>query len=55
MELRLTDEQADELRRVLDEVLGDMSSEIADTENPSYRKELNLRREAIRAIRDQLG
>ncbi|MHB1763850.1 MAG: hypothetical protein ACYCS4_14150 [Acidimicrobiales bacterium] len=55
MQLELNDEQAAELRRILDSVLGDMSSEIADTDNVSYRELLNARRDNARAIRDKLA
>jgi hypothetical protein len=55
MQLELNDEQAAELRQILDSVLGDMSSEIADTDNVSYRELLNARRDNARAIRDKLA
>ncbi|MCL4423727.1 MAG: hypothetical protein M1115_11345 [Actinobacteria bacterium] len=55
MELQLTDEQAAELKAILDETLRNMSSEIADTDNPSYRDLLNLRRDNTKAIREKLG
>ena len=37
MELTLTEDEATELRDLLDGSLGDLSSEIADTDNPGYR------------------
>ncbi|HUZ10292.1 MAG TPA: hypothetical protein VMU76_09010 [Acidimicrobiales bacterium] len=55
MNLDIGEEQASELRAVLDEVLGDISSEIADTDNSEYRVILRGRRDRIREIRDQLG
>ena len=44
MELSLTVDEADALRLLLDEALGDLSFEIADTENPDYRARLRDRR-----------
>ena len=55
MNLHLDDVQADELRLVLDGALGDLSHEIADTDNASFRDRLRARREHLRAIRAQLG
>jgi hypothetical protein len=54
MQLTLTESEATELRDLLDGALGDLSSEIADTDNPSYRLVLKERREALRAVRAQL-
>jgi len=53
--LDLDEEHASELKAVLDEVLGDMSSEIANTDNPQYRSTLQARRNRLRAIRAQLS
>jgi hypothetical protein len=53
--LALDEEHATELREVLDEVLGDMSSEIASTDNALYRSTLQTRRDRLRAIRAQLS
>lgn len=55
MNLDLSREQTDELRSVLDEVLGDLSAEIADTENPTYRSALGHRRSLLTEIRAQLA
>lgn len=55
MKLELEQSQAEELRATLDEVIGDMSSEIADTDNPAYRRGLEARRERLRSIRSQLS
>jgi hypothetical protein len=52
--LDLTREQSDELRSLLDEVLGDLSAEIAATENPTYRSALGHRRSLLTDIRAQL-
>ena len=54
MILNLTESVAEELRDTLGEVLGDMSSEIAGTDNPNYRAKLEVRRERLREIRSQL-
>jgi len=55
MDLRLTDDEATELRDLLDGSLGDLSSEIADTDNPSYRLALKQRRVHLRAVRSRLA
>ncbi len=55
MELTMTDAEASELSDLLDGVLGDLSSEIADTDNPSYRVALKERRERLRSVRDKLA
>ena len=52
--LELSAEQADLLGDVLDSTIRDLSPEIADTDNPSYRRELKERREQLRAIRGLL-
>ena len=54
MELTLTEPEATELRDLLDGSLGDLSSEIADTDNPSYRLALKERRDRLRSVRDKL-
>ena len=54
MNLDLSREQADELRSLLAEVLGDLSAEIAATENPTYRSALARRRSLLSDIRAQL-
>jgi hypothetical protein len=55
MELRLDEGEATELRRLLDEALSDLSSEIADTENPDFQRSLRSRRERLERIRQELG
>jgi hypothetical protein len=55
MILDLSDELAEELRDTLGQVVGDMSSEIADTDNPAYRRGLEARREKLRSVISQLG
>jgi hypothetical protein len=54
MELTLTDAEADELRDLIDGSLGDLSSEIADTDNPSYRLALKERRTHLQAVRSRV-
>jgi hypothetical protein len=55
MRLMLTDEQAQELRALLEGSLRDMSHEIAATDNPAYRTALFARRQLMSEIADQLG
>ncbi len=55
MELTLTDAEVTELRDLLDGALGDLSSEIADTDNPGYRVTLKSRRSDLQAVRERLG
>ena len=54
VKLDLSREQTDELRSLLAEVLGDLSAEIAATENPTYRSALARRRSLLTDIRAQL-
>ncbi len=54
MILDLSQPLAEELRACLEEVIGDMSGEIADTDNPKYRRELEARRERLKSIHSQL-
>jgi hypothetical protein len=54
MKLFLSDEQSNELRTALDQVLSDLGFEIAATDNPTYRDGLRARRELLVATRRQL-
>ena len=54
MILTLSESLADELKETLGSVLRDMSSEIADTDNPAFRRTLEARRERLRAIVSQM-
>jgi len=54
MILTLSDPLTDELRETLGSVVGEMSSEIADTDNPGFRRVLEARRERLHAILSQL-
>ena len=53
MELTLTEAEAADLADLLDGSLGDLSSEIADTDNPSYRVALKERRDRLRSVRER--
>ncbi len=55
MELGLSDEEANELRRLLEGALSELSSEIADTDNAMYVRELRARRDSLRGILERLG
>ncbi len=55
MQLTLTETEATELRDLLDGSLGDLSSEIADTDNPGYRLALKERRGRLQTVRAQLA
>lgn len=52
--LELTDEQQEMLADLLKGVLGDLSYEIADTDNSTFKDKLKQRREALKAIAQQL-
>jgi len=53
--LELPEALAEELDGTMSSVLSDMSSEIADTDNPAYRKQLQARRERLRDLQDRLS
>jgi hypothetical protein len=55
MRLELDDTEAEELRMLLTGALADLSHEIADTDNASYRKNLRARRDALESVRSRLG
>jgi hypothetical protein len=55
MTLELTDEQVAALGELLREVLGDLSSEIAATDNPTYRDGLRSRRLSLEGVLTLLG
>jgi hypothetical protein len=54
MQLHLDDEQADELRTLLTHALGELSSEIADTDNAAFQRSLRDRRRQLQSIAQQL-
>ena len=55
MDVILPDELVDELRETIGSALGDLSGEIADTDNPGYRLTLKARRDRLKAILELLG
>ena len=54
MILDLSPSLAEELRDTLGQVISDMSSEIAGTDNPQYRRELEARRDRLRSEHAEL-
>jgi hypothetical protein len=54
MMVELSDEFSEELGATLANVISDMSSEIADTDNPGYRRELQARRARLQSIVESL-
>jgi hypothetical protein len=55
MELHLNDQQAKELHSLLTQALGDLSAEIADTDNPTFQRGLRERRLQLQIIEEQLN
>lgn len=55
MEIHLGSEEVEALKAVLDDALRDLSHEIADTDNASFREGLRARRELLQGIRATLG
>ena len=55
MELRLGDDEVAELRRLLSDTLRDLSSEIADTDNAEFRRNLRARRQLLERVHQELG
>ena len=53
--LHLDNEEATELHRLLSAALGDLSTEIAGTENPAYVRNLRQRRDHLERIERELG
>jgi hypothetical protein len=54
MLMELTEAQCEELQGLLESTLGDLSAEIADTDNPEYRDVLRDRRSVLESILFQL-
>ena len=50
MQIELDDAQARLLKDVLTDYVSDMSPEIADTDNPQFRRDLETKRNHLRAI-----
>jgi hypothetical protein len=55
MQIELTDEQASDLAELLRGALGDLSSEIAATDNAAYRQGLRSKGASLEAVLAQLG
>jgi hypothetical protein len=55
MKIELTDEQGSDLGDLLREALGDLSSEIAATDNAGYREGLRARRASLEGVLALLG
>ena len=55
MQLVLEDDEANELRRLLEGALSELTSEIADTDNPQYSRDLQARRDLLRAVEEKLA
>jgi hypothetical protein len=55
MELRLSDDEAEELRRLLTGALSELSSEIADTDNAQFVRELRAQRDLLRSVEQKLA
>ena len=54
MLIELTEVQCAELQRLLESTLSDLSSEIADTDDPGYREGLRDRRTILESVLFQL-
>ena len=50
MQIELTEAQCAELQDLLESSLGDLSTEIADTDNAEYREGLRQRRAVLESI-----
>jgi hypothetical protein len=55
MELVLSEDEIIDLRSLLDGTLGDLSMEIADTDNPALRVALKERRHRLRGVRPRIA
>jgi len=55
MKIELNDEQVEDLGQLLRGALGDLSSEIAATDNAAYRDGLRARRVSLEGVLAQLG
>lgn len=54
MQLELNDEELEALRQLLEGSLRELSGEIADTDNVTYRKGLSTYRDTLRSIQSKL-
>lgn len=55
MDITLTAEEAQLLKKILESFLSDLRMEVADTEKYEWRKELQKDEEAIKALLARLG
>ena len=55
MKIDLEADDVQLLREVLTVVIRDLSPEIADTDNPAFRRDLRARRDHLQRIVDALG
>lgn len=55
MQLTLDDTQAGLLRELLDSALRDLRMEIVTTDNPTWKRTLHEREDAIRSMLEPLG
>lgn len=55
MQLELTEAEAAALRQLLEGALGELSTEIADTDNAQFARDLRARRDSLRAVLERLG
>ncbi len=55
MQVDLSDADVELLTDILSGVISDLSPEIADTDNPTYRRELKERRARIRELLARVG
>ena len=53
--LQLTTSEAGVLKAILEEVLGDLRTEIADTDLKSYRDTLKEKEQVIKTVCERLG
>ena len=53
--LELDDKQQEKLKEILDNTVGDMRYEIADTDNSVFKDNLKERRDAVVIILEKLG
>jgi hypothetical protein len=50
LQVDLTEPDIELLREVIGAAVSDLSPEIADTDNPAYRRDLKARRERLQAV-----
>lgn len=55
MQLEFNDDEVELLREVIQSTVSDLSPEIADTDNPQYRRMLNGRRDTLNSVLAKLG